>query len=143
MAIGFLELGSLFNEVRENQLYVLQGYDTFEEWLGEPDIDVSYQVALRFISIYETYILKFNMRPELLAGIEYTKLEMLSAMSDRPKEVIEDWLERAKVLKRSDLRKEIKGELGEEIKESVTLLKCPKCGNEGQYLQFPKRTLYL
>ena len=135
---GFL-MGQLLKQVRDEQLYFLHGHDTFQDFVADPDIDVSYPLACRFIKIYEVYILEHKYEPDELAGIEYTKLEMLLSISDNAKKVVDSWLDRARELRRDDLRKAVKEELGQEIKETITILKCPICGKESEYLKFEKR----
>jgi len=145
VATGYFHLGQLLKEVRDNQLYHLHGHDTFDSFCQDPDIDINYPLAFRFIRLYEFFILECRRTPEALSGIEYTKLEMLLFLDrdDKPsaEKTIDHWLGVAKDLRRVDLRKAVKEEMGLEIRETITLLKCPSCGAENHYVKFEKRTI--
>lgn len=145
VATRYFQLGELLKTVRDNQLYHLHGHDTFDSFCQDPDIDTNYHLAFRFIRLYEFFILECKRKPESLCGIEYTKLEMLLFLDrdDKPaaEKTLDHWLGVAKDLRRTDLRKAVKEEMGLEIKETITLLKCPTCGAENHYVKFTRRTI--
>lgn len=143
VATRFFRLGELLKQVQDEQLYFLRGYDTFNSFLKDPDVSISYQLACRFIRLYEVFILKFQIPKEQLVGVEYTKLEMLLAIEDKSKEVVEYWIHTARELRRRDFLKALKKELGRPVVKTVQVWQCPFCNREGEAKQFIKKVVKL
>lgn len=107
---------------RDRKYYKTLGYETFEEYLGTPEISLSRGYVYKLIKNYELWVQKYNVSPAKLQGIDTEKLYLVGIVSN--KNDYEEWLEKAKVLSRSDIRGLIKGE---DYEYKVT---CPKCGWE-------------
>lgn len=107
LGTGFIEMGRILKDVRDNKYYVELGYETITEWFSSPDISLSPSWAWNFIAIYETFILKHQIPLKDLAGIDYTKLQnIVSVVNDDPKK-IHDWIDKARELRRIDLKREV------------------------------------
>ena len=98
--------------------------DTWEGYLATPEINISRGYAHKIITNYETWVLKWKFRMRDIDNIDAEKLYLAGMVAT--KEDYEEWLEKAKVLSRSDIRGLIKGE---EYEYKVT---CPQCGFEWQ-----------
>ncbi len=127
IALGFLNLGKLCKEVKEDRIYTGLGYETFEEYLAS--VGLSRASVYRFIQIYERFVLGWGVAPDRLAPIGWSKLGDILPVSTE--ENREEWLSKAESLTRSDLITEIRGETGRAVCENheyESVMKCKVCG---------------
>lgn len=104
---GFLEIGRILKEVRDNRYYVELGYESITEWFSSSDVSISPAWAWHFISIYETFVLEHKVPIKNLADIDYSKLQdIVAVVHDNPDE-LDEWLEKARNLRRIDLKREL------------------------------------
>ena len=96
---GFIILGELLFYVRETKIYEDE-YETFEAFLGDPEISFSRVTAYKMMRVFELYVKRLNVWDKV-KDIDSDKLYMIS---DKVEEDPEEWIERARVLSRSDLR---------------------------------------
>jgi len=120
----FWNLAIMLKINRDRKYYNILGYSTFEEYLGTPEISLSRGYVFKLIKNYELWVQKYNVSPAKLQGIDAEKLYLTGIVAT--KEDYEEWLERARVLSRSDIRGLIKGE------EYEYWVKCPQCGYKWQ-----------
>ena len=118
----FWNLAIMLKISRDRKYYRTLGYETFEEYLGTPEISLSRAYVYKLIKNYELWVQKYHVSPAKLQGIDSEKLYLVGTQITKTN--YEEWLERAKVLSRSDIRGLIKGE---EYEYKVT---CPFCGRE-------------
>lgn len=116
----FWNLAIMLKINRDRKYYRTLGYETFEEYLGTPEISLSRAYTYKLIKNYELWVQKYRVSPAKLQGIDSEKLYLVGVVAT--KEDYEEWLEKAKVLSRSDIRSLIKGE---DYEYKVT---CPECG---------------
>ena len=102
----FLELAVCLKSVRDNELYKKMDYETFEAYIGSPELGFERGVVYKLIAIYEKFCKEFNVSPGTLMKIYWTKLREILPIVD--KDNYEDWLDKAEHLSRSDLIEEIK-----------------------------------
>jgi len=117
----FMVLASLLIANHDNQYYKILGYDTWEEFLAIPEISISRSFAYKIMQVYRIWVIKYGVSQENL-NIDNEKLFLASIQAT--KDNYEEWLERARVLSRSDIRGLIKGE------DYEYKVKCPQCGWE-------------
>lgn len=73
---------------------------TFKAFLGLPEINFNYKTVASFIRIYELYILKLKLNPELLILIGHAKLQAINTVvEENPRK----WLAEAKKNNKDDL----------------------------------------
>ena len=96
--------------------------DTWEGYLATPEINISRGYAHKLITNYEIWVLKWKFRMRDIDNIDAEKLYLAGMVAT--KEDYEEWLEKAKVLSRSDIKGLIRGE---EYEYKVI---CPECGCE-------------
>lgn len=117
------KLAIFLKESRDKKYYKFMNYaDTWEGYLATPEINISRGYAHKLITNYEIWVLKWKFRMRDIEEIDAEKLYLTGMVAT--KEDYEEWLEKAKVLSRSDIRGLIKGE---EYEYKVT---CPFCGRE-------------
>ena len=119
---NFWNLAVMLKINRDRRYYKTLGYETFEEYLGTPEISLSRGYVYKLIKNYELWVQKYNVSPAKLEGIDSEKLYLAGTLTT--KNNYEEWLEKAKALSRSDIRSLIKGE---DYEYKVT---CPFCGRE-------------
>lgn len=110
IGINLLELGHLFKRMRDEHLYAALGHDTFNDFLGDPEVSMSRTAVYGFIEIWEVFIERLKREQTEIAGIDYSKLLKICPVVDRDPD---EWISKASELSRSDLIKEVKAELGE------------------------------
>lgn len=119
---NFWNLAIMLKINRDRKYYKTLGYETFEEYLGTPEISLSRGYVYKLIKNYELWVQKYHVSLARLNEIDSEKLYLAGMIAT--KDNYEEWLERAKVLSRSDIKGLIKGE---EYEYKVT---CPFCGRE-------------
>lgn len=118
---SFLELARLVREVRDQRLYRVLGYDTFEAWLVAPEINLSRTVGYRLIAALEA--VERHQIPEPLAvEIGVSRLELIApALESVPASEREIVLHDAKELSYRDLRARVRERRGEDTSELALL----------------------
>jgi N6-adenosine-specific RNA methylase IME4 len=101
----FLALGEELYKFYYSEDYTKLGYETFESYLADPDVDISRGTATKLIEVYRNYNLKLNIFAAKLLPIGTEKLYLLSKHIDETN--VEEWLNKAAALSRSDLKEEI------------------------------------
>lgn len=121
---GFLEIGRLLKENKDNRFYEVLGHETFESYISSPELSMSRSAVYTLIQIYEKLVLKLNIPAEELMDTDWTKLQkILPSINEDNKQ---DLLSKAKVLSRSDLAIVVSDEPEQEY------CKCPTCGGSGR-----------
>jgi len=114
----FMVLASLLITNHDNQYYKILGYDTWEEFLAIPEISMSRSFAYKIMQVYRIWVIKYGVSQENL-DIDNEKLFLASIQATE--ENYKEWLEKARVLSRSDIRGLLSGE---DYEYTVT---CPNC----------------
>lgn len=101
---GFLYLGQKLCECQKERLYLQLGYETFEEYLADPEIQVFIKRAwiYELMKAYRVFIQQHNIDIEMLKQIGITKLTVIAPIVN--KENADELLEQAKTLTVSDLQ---------------------------------------
>lgn len=115
---NFLEAGAIFKQVRDNKLYKVEGYETFESYVA--DMGYERSTAYKMILVYE----KFGNvdSNQQIAEIGWTKLAKVAPKVTEDNK--EKMLEIAQ-LSLSDIKTELSGECDHEWK---TIEVCKFCG---------------
>lgn len=129
---GFVELGARLYEIRKGELYS-PSWTSFAEYLKE--MKMAESTASKLVSIHERLVLEYKIKPEEIAEVGgYTEAyEILPHISN--KKEAKELLEKAKILSRDDLRKELKEmKTGVQMKEckhthTYTIEICKDCGD--------------
>lgn len=128
----FLDLGKLLKEVKDNKLYKQMGdggFDSWKQFLANPEINFKPVTAEMYIRVYEFYILKMLMPKEEVMEIPLVRLNMMKAkIENSDEEERGELIEKAKILSYSDFMKEMVYHKVK-TKPKFILSKCDKCGN--------------
>lgn len=119
----FFDIGQTFKEIRDEKMYQHMGeggFDSWEEFLAQPDIYLAPQTVRAYIYIYEIYIEKLGLDKNKLIDVPFYKLNMLASFiknlePDRAAEIIDS----LKELGARDFNLELKELKGEEINEKT------------------------
>ncbi len=127
----FLLLGERLLKIRQEELYKGQ-WDSFEEYLES--IHLNKSVASRLICVFEKFVVEYGINPDrILEAGGWSDCYQIAILSEN-KEDAEDWLNKAKVLNSTDLRREItEFRTGKPMKDCkhpnrYLLSVCPTCG---------------
>jgi len=110
--IGFLNLeknlslAKKLKDIRDKSFYKVFGYNSFAEYLASPEISMSEGQTSKLITNYEVWVEKYHVEYAQLNGIDFEKLYLASQVAGE--ENYEEWLDKARVLSRSELIIEIK-----------------------------------
>ncbi len=130
----FLQMGALLKRIRDERLYETLSYETFEEYIAQPELALNRSTVYKIIGVYED----FGMCNQLdidIAEIGYAKLDRIRQFKDQ--EDFEEWVYKAKTLSLSDLSLEIrekKGKEGEIVIRKIIQIVCPNCGKAFDYI---------
>ena len=115
VAQSSLELGRLFKEIKDGELFRQLDYDTFNEFLGDPEIGMGRSTAYLFMELYERWVLRLQVESDRLSAIGTKKLQLINPVMSRvetnPK-AVSTWLDKAEYLSCSDLKIEVDEALG-------------------------------
>ena len=110
-SISFLFIGEALKKIKDDKLYMYLGtdspeFESFENYIASPTINMDLRKAYYLIQIYSTFILKYKYKPEELSGIYWTSLRsLLPVINDNN---IKDLVEKARTLTRGHLEQEVK-----------------------------------
>lgn len=127
---AFLELGKRLHKIRDEKLYEGE-FDNFDEFLLTAKI--SKATASKLITVYETFILKFELPVKVLSSIGWSSLYSISSHATT-KDRAEELVERAAILTREDLETSLKNEDGKQNRclhpkdEQRMVCVCGACG---------------
>jgi len=138
---NFIKLGAYLKEIKEKRLYIDLSYNTFEEYIAQPDLSLNRRVVYSIIGVYEDFVCnQSHIDMEEIKKIGYTKLERIRQFKEQPD--FDEWIYKAKTLSLSDLGAEIKETKGvsenlssTKSEDKITMeITCPFCGKKFDYL---------
>lgn len=105
----WLEFAGQLKEIRDGGLYEGR-WDSFEDFLNDPQMAMDKGTASKMITIHEKFILEYKIEPIKIANVGgWSKVaEILPAVKD--KKSAEKWLDEAASLSKADLRKQVNEE---------------------------------
>lgn len=107
-------MAGLLKENRDNGYYKFLGYDSFESFLGSPELGFKRSKAYELIRLYDLFVNRLGLSERDWVTIGTTNLSLIA----RAKRCDEEWLDKARNLSTSDLIKELGGA---EVSPSRTL----------------------
>jgi hypothetical protein len=100
---NWVRLAEHLYQWNEDKAWAALDYETLEEWLASPDIELSRSHYFRLVENYREFVVARGVKPELLGTVDFTKVrEVLPAIRRGhvdPEEAIAD----AQALTRTDL----------------------------------------
>src|SRR3990167_4934968 len=111
---GAILLGKELYELQENKEYSALGYDTFEAYLGMPELSFKRKTAYVLMAIYRTFVLQLGYEPDRVSEAEWSKLSLIMPILNVQPNAHKDWFNKALALSVSDLKVEIADFQGKE-----------------------------
>lgn len=113
---SYFIMGKLLTENKRNGLYKLLGHQTFEAYLAIPEISFHRTTAYKYMKVYSEFVEYYKIKESELVGVDLDKLYLILPYIDKTN--VEDWLEKARTLSRSDLRVAIQGKKQKQLIEA-------------------------
>ena len=124
-----LFMGKLLYEIQEQLLYETLGYDTFEQYLADPELSFKRATAFNLKKTYKQWVLDYGYEIGELGEVGFERL--LEAGKVATEETKEEWLGKAKSLSRGDLFAEIQENKvnvgGKPFLQMFRFRRCPLC----------------
>lgn len=102
----FLELGEALYHLEYGKEYKALGHDSFNAYLGDPEVDISRSLAYRLKGVYQRFVLELGSPPARLLETGAHKLDVIRPHVDEGN--VDEWLDTAATLSRSDLRYKVR-----------------------------------
>jgi hypothetical protein len=134
----WVELATALYEFQQTKAWATLGYDSLEQWLAAPDIEMSRRTFFALTEAYRELVVNRRVAPDRLAVIDMTKaVEVLPAIR-RGQVDVDAALADCEVLTRTDLRDRYSGLPPLEHRmdnqpftaDSFHYEKCPSCGSK-------------
>lgn len=124
----WVALASYLHEFHESKLWEHLDYDTFEEWLGTPEIGLSRSQVYALIEAYRELVVKRELDQEILARHEATKIAQVLPSLRRGDVELDAALADCENLSRADLRAKYGKEKAVLPASTRGLVRCEDCG---------------
>jgi hypothetical protein len=98
----FLELGEQLYEFVKNRDFETLGYDTFNAYLADPEVDIKRSTAYSLMGIYETFIVELESPTVGLLAAGHGKLDVIRPYVDKSN--VDRLVTEAGSISRSDLK---------------------------------------
>lgn len=105
LAENMFDLGKLFYDNKAKEYYKKLGYDTWTDFLGDPDIGYGESTVRGLMLVYRKFILEYNVPKERLLSAGFSKLRTISPVVHVDN--VDELVNKATALSRSDLRLEV------------------------------------
>ena len=102
----FLDLGKELHELVEGREYIDMGYASFEQYVSDPDINISIRKGHQCKAVYKKYVLDLGLHSDALLPAGVTKLELVAQLVHT--ENVWEWIATASTLSVKDLHARIK-----------------------------------
>ena len=119
---NFIVLAKLFKDSRDCSLWKLLDYESFEGYLGSPEIGFSRSKVYDLIRIYELYVDKLGMSPDDVIKFDHSKLTLIAPVVESDKD---GWLGKARHLSKADLHIELGRVPGKSISPPTSVSRPP------------------
>ena len=81
---SYLSIGALLSQVKREGLWEYADYTSFDAYLADPDICMSYSTASRMINVYEIFVEHYGISIEEMQTIDFSKVsELLPAVKNK------------------------------------------------------------
>jgi hypothetical protein len=105
------------------------GYESFTDWLGEPEIGLRRAQAYLLVEAWQELVLDRSVQPDQLAEADVTKVAVVLPALRRAEVDVETALADCAALSRSDLAERYRpGHVSDSLDASAERAICPTCG---------------
>lgn len=124
----WVALAAYLHEFHSEAMWEDLDYETFEDWLGSPEIGLSRSHVYALIQCHEELVILRQIPAAELEGIDATKVQQVLPALKRGDVEVDQALADARSLSRADLRKEYGGKKRSQVGENHGLITCDQCG---------------
>jgi hypothetical protein len=132
----WVALASYLYEFFEGKMWTTLGYETFNEWLATPEIDLGRTQVYALVEAYRELVIERGVDPETLGAIDVSKIAVVLPALRAGAASLEEALSDCETLSRSDLREKYGqqlpektgGEGGSKAQAGPSLEECEQCG---------------
>lgn len=117
----WVPLADALHRFHEAHGWELRGCDSFNEWLGQPEVWISRAEAYGHIAAWRELVLERGVHPDRLAVLDPSKVQVVVPSVRRGDVTVDEALSDCEVLSRSDLREKYQS-------TSASYRTCPACG---------------
>ena len=110
--LGFVALGKTLVEIARTESYRVNGHETMESFLGDPDVAVSRSTAFRSMRIFIRFCEDYHIPEVELGRYDVSKLETILPVVEE--ETKDEWLAKCETESRSDLIEDVREAQGRE-----------------------------
>lgn len=111
------------------QAWKTLGYDSFTEWLGEPEIALKRAQAYLLVEAWQQLVIDRDIQPDRLAAADVSKVAVVLPALKRGEIDADGALADCEALSRSDLIERYRGRLDDHLDASRERTICPSCGS--------------
>lgn len=101
----YLRIGKNLYAIAKFSLYKQLGYDTFDVWRAQPELQLPRSTSYALMKVYEVFVEKLQVKHERLTGLDWTKLYNISRLVTA--ENVDEMLTKVETLSRADLQREL------------------------------------
>ena len=129
----WVALAGYLYEFNGEQMWSALGYETFNDWLATPEIDLGRSQVFSLIEAYRELIVERGVDPEELSKLDVSKIAVVLPAIRSGEVDLETALADCETLSRSDLREKYGKQLPEKTGEGNAggkreLVQCEQCG---------------
>lgn len=121
----WVALAEYLHEFYGEQMWEARDCETFEDWLGSPEISLSRSHVYALVQCYEELVVKRGVEQERLEAVEVSKVQQVLPALRREEVDLETALADCEALSRASLREKYGRSLPASRKP---LVQCEKCG---------------
>jgi hypothetical protein len=121
-------------EFHRDDAWQVLGFDSFNEWLAAPEIDLGYRQTMRLIEAYREMTIERGISRDSLELAEITKVAVVLPAVKAGTVSAQDALADAQTLSRTDLEEKYRGDpsAGLDAEAEPEWHRCPECGKAHQ-----------
>jgi hypothetical protein len=132
--VKWVELAAKLTDFIDNERYIALGFTTIQEWLAQPEINISMQKLYAYTQMYREWIVKRQVDAERLADMSMQSLREVTPSVRLGRIDPESALADAESLSRSDLRERYKSHLPavsglQDARDEPLYFTCSACGS--------------
>ncbi len=122
--VGYIVLAKALYENKTKEYYKSHGCETFEEYLGLPEISIGRAMAYDMMRAYKMFVLDFGFKEEEVQKIDVTKVRELMRLDIPNKAEANRWLNKISTLSRSDIISEVQDAQGKTQTHHAKVTEC-------------------
>jgi len=134
----FLKIGQALKIINNEQLYQYFDCETFEEFIGQPELGFKRATAFLFMRVYDIFIDRLGMDYDRISNVDISKLQLIVPIVEIHPEDKDSWVTKAETLGRLDLTNEVREWQGKEPIEEFEKRRQEYVAFKANYIEYVK-----